>query len=65
MYIGAAYYPKQLSIMLSKYGIKTFLASPTSAIPYWMYDKNQNIMQITAAGENKPYGKRRFVIGYN
>jgi len=104
MYIGAAYYPHQLSKaeieidaqlmkqagfnvarmgdlvwssmepeegkynftwlheavdILSKYGIKIFLATPTSAIPKWMYDKHPDIMQITAAGEHKPYGKRR------
>ena len=45
--------------ILSKYGIKTFLATPTSAIPKWMYDKHPEIMQITASGEHKPYGKRR------
>jgi beta-galactosidase len=101
MYIGAAYYPNQLSKaeieidaqlmkqagfnvarmgdlvwssmepeegkynftwlhvavdILSKYGIKTFLATPTSAIPKWMYDKHPDIMQITATGEHKPYG---------
>jgi beta-galactosidase len=45
--------------ILAKHGIKTFLATPTSAIPKWMYDKHPDMMQITAAGERKPYGKRR------
>jgi len=45
--------------ILSKYGIKTFLATPTAAIPKWMYDKHPQIMQVTALGERKPYGKRR------
>ncbi len=45
--------------ILAKNGIKTFLATPTAAIPNWMYDKHPGIMQITASGERKPYGKRR------
>ncbi|MEI6752130.1 MAG: beta-galactosidase [Paludibacter sp.] len=45
--------------ILSKAGIKTFLATPTAAIPKWMYDKHPEIMQLTASGERKPYGKRR------
>ena len=45
--------------ILSKAGVKTFLATPTAAIPKWMYDKHPEIMQLTATGERKPYGKRR------
>ena len=45
--------------ILSKAGVKTFLATPTAAIPKWMYDKHPDIMQLTASGERKPYGKRR------
>ena len=45
--------------VLSKAGVKSFLATPTAAIPKWMYDKHPEIMQITASGERKPYGKRR------
>lgn len=45
--------------ILAKHGIKSFLATPTAAIPKWMYDKHPAIMQITASGERKPYGKRR------
>jgi beta-galactosidase len=45
--------------ILAKHGIKSFLATPTAAIPKWMYDKHSNIMQVTASGERKPYGKRR------
>jgi beta-galactosidase len=45
--------------ILGRAGIKTFLATPTAAIPKWMYDKHPDIMQITALGERKPYGKRR------
>ncbi|MEI8114566.1 MAG: beta-galactosidase [Bacteroidia bacterium] len=45
--------------ILSKAGIKTFLATPTAAIPKWMYDKHPEIMQLSASGERKPYGKRR------
>ena len=45
--------------ILSKAGIKTFLATPTAAIPKWMYDKHPEIMQLTASSERKPYGKRR------
>lgn len=45
--------------ILSKAGVKSFLATPTAAIPKWMYDKHPEIMQVTATGERKPYGKRR------
>jgi len=45
--------------ILAKHGIKTFLATPTAAIPEWMYTKHPDIMQVTASGERKPYGKRR------
>jgi beta-galactosidase len=45
--------------ILAKHGIKSFLATPTAAIPKWMYDKHPDIMQVTASGERKPYGKRR------
>ena len=44
---------------LANNGIESFLATPTAAIPKWMYDKHPEIMQITATGERKPYGKRR------
>ena len=45
--------------ILSKSGVKSFLATPTAAIPKWMYDKHPDIMQVTATGERKPFGKRR------
>ncbi|MEI7677145.1 MAG: beta-galactosidase [Bacteroidales bacterium] len=45
--------------ILSKSGVKSFLATPTAAIPKWMYDKHPDIMQVTASGERKPFGKRR------
>ena len=45
--------------ILSKAGVQSFLATPTAAIPKWMYDKHPEVMQITASGERKPYGKRR------
>jgi beta-galactosidase len=45
--------------ILSSHGIKVMLATPTAAIPKWMYDKHPEIMQITANGIPKPYGKRR------
>jgi beta-galactosidase len=45
--------------VLSKAGVKSFLATPTAAIPKWMYDKHLEIMQVSASGERKPYGKRR------
>lgn len=45
--------------ILGKAGVKSFLATPTAAVPKWMYDKHPDIMQVTADGERKPYGKRR------
>lgn len=45
--------------ILSKNGVESFLATPTAAIPKWMYDKHPDIMQLTASGERKPFGKRR------
>jgi len=39
--------------------IKSILCTPTAAIPKWMYDKHPEIMQVTADGQIKPYGKRR------
>ncbi|MEI8087917.1 MAG: beta-galactosidase, partial [Paludibacter sp.] len=44
---------------LGKSNIESFLATPTAAIPKWMYDKHPEIMQVTASGERKPFGKRR------
>ena len=44
---------------LANNGIHSFLATPTAAIPKWMYDKHPEIMQVTASGERKPFGKRR------
>ncbi|MEI8202451.1 MAG: beta-galactosidase, partial [Bacteroidota bacterium] len=44
---------------LANNGIESFLATPTAAIPKWMYDKHPEIMQVTATGERKPFGKRR------
>ena len=39
--------------------ISTLLCTPTAAIPKWMYDKYPAIIQVTADGQRKPYGKRR------
>ncbi|MFZ4454668.1 MAG: beta-galactosidase [Bacteroidales bacterium] len=39
--------------------IQTLLCTPTAAIPKWLFDKHPDIMQVTAAGDCKPYGKRR------
>ena len=44
---------------LAEEGIKSILCTPTAAIPKWMYDKHPEIMQVTADGQRKPYGKRR------
>ena len=44
---------------LAEHGIKSILCTPTAAIPKWMYDKHPEIMQVTADGQRKPYGKRR------
>lgn len=44
---------------LSENGVESFLATPTAAIPKWMYDKHPDIMQVTATGERKPFGRRR------
>lgn len=44
---------------LGKSSIESFLATPTAAIPKWMYDKHPEIMQVTVGGERKPFGKRR------
>ncbi|MEI6751885.1 MAG: beta-galactosidase [Paludibacter sp.] len=45
--------------LLGKDSIQTLLCTPTAAVPKWLYDKHPEIMQITANGECKPYGKRR------
>jgi len=45
--------------LLENAGVESFLATPTTAIPKWLYDKHPDIMQVTASGERKPYGKRR------
>ena len=44
---------------LAAQGIKSILCTPTAAIPKWMFDKHPEIMQVTADGQRKPYGKRR------
>jgi beta-galactosidase len=44
---------------LAKEGISSMLVTPTAAIPKWMYDMHPEIMQVTADGQRKPYGKRR------
>ena len=44
---------------LAKEGISSMLCTPTAAIPKWMYDKHPDMMQVTADGQRKPYGKRR------
>ncbi len=44
---------------LGKSSIKTLLATPTAAIPKWMFDQYPDIMQTTETGGQKPYGKRR------
>lgn len=44
---------------LSVHGVKSILCTPTAAVPLWMYNKHLDIMQVTADGIRKPYGKRR------
>lgn len=44
---------------LGKNGIGTLLATPTAAIPKWMFDSYPDILQTTEGGTQKPYGKRR------
>lgn len=44
---------------MNKNGIQTLLATPTAAIPKWLYDAHPEIMQITLDGKSKPYGRRR------
>ncbi len=44
---------------LAEQGIESILCTPTAPIPKWMYDKHPDIMQVTADGRKKPYGKRR------
>lgn len=44
---------------LSKNGIQTLLATPTAAIPKWLYDAHPEIMQVTQDGKSKNYGRRR------
>lgn len=39
--------------------ISSLLCTPTAAVPKWMYDNHPDIMQVTADGGHKPYGKRR------
>lgn len=40
-------------------GIVSMLCTPTAAVPKWMSDKHPDVMQITANGVRKPYGRRR------
>lgn len=42
-----------------KNGIQTLLATPTAAIPKWLYDAHPEIMQISQDGKSKTYGRRR------
>lgn len=44
---------------LYKNGIQTLLATPTAAVPKWLYDAHPEIMQITQDGKSKTYGRRR------
>lgn len=44
---------------LSLHGVKSILCTPTAAVPLWMYNRHPEIMQVTADGTRKPYGKRR------
>jgi beta-galactosidase len=44
---------------LGAHGIASLIATPTAAIPKWMYDAHGDIMQVTENGSRKPYGKRR------
>lgn len=45
--------------ILGHHGISSFIATPTAAIPRWMYRQHPDILQVTATGERKPFGKRR------
>ena len=45
--------------VLGRRGVKTFLATPTAAVPRWLHRQHPDVMQVTATGERKPFGKRR------
>lgn len=50
---------RQAVEILAGAGLKSFLCTPTASIPKWMHDRHPDIMQLTAGGQQKPFGKRR------
>ncbi len=51
--------------IFSKYNIKVVLGTPTATIPFWLYQKDPNIMQVTYNGNRKEFGGRRSVCVNN
>ncbi len=51
--------------LFSHYNIKVVLGTPTATIPFWLYQKNPKIMQVTYNGNRKEFGGRRSVCVNN
>lgn len=51
--------------IFSRYNIKVVLGTPTATIPFWLYEKDKSIMQVTYDGTRKEFGGRRSVCFNN
>lgn len=45
--------------IFSRYNIKVVLGTPTATIPFWLYQKDRSILQVTYDGKQKQFGGRR------
>ncbi|HPC38566.1 MAG TPA: beta-galactosidase [Exilispira sp.] len=45
--------------IFSRYKIRVVLGTPTATIPFWLYQKDNSILQITYDGKQKQFGGRR------
>ncbi|MFN3411399.1 MAG: beta-galactosidase [Exilispira sp.] len=45
--------------IFSNYNIKVVLGTPTATIPFWLYQKDKSILQITYDNKQKEFGGRR------
>lgn len=51
--------------IFSKYNIKVVLGTPTATIPFWLYEKDKSILQVTYDGKQKQFGGRRSICVNN